>query len=85
MDLRNLSKNNTLAPINKKIMPRSSKEIKKISIESEKENTNFLHEAHHAAKYLRGTAPNTADFKKFITLLYKGLSYSTNNLKGPSV
>jgi hypothetical protein len=39
---------------------------------------------HHASKYIRGSAPHFNDFKKFVTLLYKGLFYSVNNLKGPS-
>ena len=30
------------------------------------------------------TKPAEQDFKKFITLLYRGLYYSVNNLKGPS-
>jgi hypothetical protein len=55
MELRNLSKNNTIKPNTKKIIPKSTKDIKKISIESEKENLPFPHENHHAAKYLRGT------------------------------
>lgn len=39
---------------------------------------------HPAYQYLRGTTPNLVEFKKFTTLLYKGLFYSINNLKGPS-
>lgn len=44
----------------------------------------FAYGKHHAAKYLRGTIPDKVDYKKFITLLYRGLSYSLYNLKGPS-
>ena len=39
---------------------------------------------HPYAKFLRGNWPELNEFKKFVTLFYKGLYYSVNNLKGPS-
>jgi hypothetical protein len=43
-----------------------------------------LFSKHPAYQYFRGTIPTFMEFKKFSTLLYKGLFYSINNLKGPS-
>jgi hypothetical protein len=40
--------------------------------------------SHEASKFIRGTSPSKAEFKKFVTLFYRGLYYSVNNLKGPS-
>ena len=39
---------------------------------------------HEASRFIRGTNPTKAEFKKFVTLFYRGLYYSVNNLKGPS-
>jgi len=55
--------------------------------EEEKENQKSeqsVFRKHPAFVYLRGTNPSHTDYKKFVTLLYKGLFYSVNNLKGPS-
>jgi 6-pyruvoyl-tetrahydropterin synthase len=40
--------------------------------------------SHEASKFIRGTNPTKVEFKKFVTLFYRGLYYSINNLKGPS-
>lgn len=54
------------------------------------ENTNnqqkslFDFKSHEAARFIKGTTPSKTEFKKFVTLLYRGLYYSVNNLKGPS-
>ena len=42
------------------------------------------HSHHPYAQFLRGNQPEFHEFKKFVTLFYKGLFYSVNNLKGPS-
>ena len=44
----------------------------------------FDHQSHDAARLLYGSQPTRVEFKKFVTLLYRGLFYSVNNLKGPS-
>ena len=51
--------------------------------EADKKN-NFQCKSHLAAGFLFGSSPSRAEFKKFITLFYRGLFYSVNNLKGPS-
>ena len=63
--------------------------LKPIKHKSEEEKENGKGELspfrkHHGFVYLRGTNPHHNDYKKFVTLLYKGLFYSVNNLKGPS-
>lgn len=42
------------------------------------------HSHHPYARFLRGNQPELNEFKKFVTLFYKGLFYAVNNLKGPS-
>lgn len=83
MELRTLQRSNTLTSLNKKA---TTKTIK--SKEQDKENqVSIIKPAYHkhpAYQYLRGTSPTMMEFKKFFTLLYKGLFYSINNLKGPS-
>lgn len=53
-------------------------------MESSSEIEKFIFSEHPGAKLLRGSQPNTNEFRKFTTLLYRGLYYSVNNLKGPS-
>ena len=96
MEVRSLARNNTMTSLNKKpttkLEPKQLTTTKKVL---ETKDTNkpdqtitstekFLFNEHPAASLLRGSQPNTTEFKKFITLLYRGLYYSVNNLKGPS-
>lgn len=68
----------TLKPIRHK-----AEEDKEASKESSKVETS-PYRKHPAFFYIRATSPAHNDYKKFVTLLYKGLFYSVNNLKGPS-
>lgn len=88
MEIRTLQRSNTLSSLNKKatIKGKEEKLKTKESTKENKENLPVKHafSKHPAACYIRGTVPTAAEFTKFTTLLYKGLFYSTNNLKGPS-
>lgn len=52
--------------------------------ESDEQKNVFDISYHEASKFIRGTNPSKPEFKKFVTLFYRGLYYSVNNLKGPS-
>ena len=58
--------------------------LKKEESENIDQKNLFDIASHEASKYIRGTNPTKAEFKKFVTLFYRGLYYSVNNLKGPS-
>ena len=81
--MRNIQRSSTLSSLTKKA---TLKPIK--SKEQDKENkaliTKPVSNKHPAYQYIRGTTLNFAELKKFSTLLYKGLFYAINNLKGPS-
>ena len=88
MEVRGILRNNTLTSLNRKSMSKTNlKTVKLKSSEEEKENTKYEaspFQKHPAFSFIRGTSPAMNDYKKFVTLLYKGLFYSVNNLKGPS-
>lgn len=85
MEVKSLLRNNTMSLLNRKATLKALKPIKKNESEKEiKDIPKLAYESHHAFKFIRGTAPSAVDFKKFVTLLYRGLSYSVYNLKGPS-
>lgn len=62
----------------------TSSTVKKEESENLDPKNIYDFSSHDAAKFIRGTNPTKAEFKKFITLFYRGLYYSVNNLKGPS-
>jgi hypothetical protein len=62
----------------------TSSALKKEESENVDPKNVYDFSSHDAAKFIRGTNPTKAEFKKFITLFYRGLYYSVNNLKGPS-
>ena len=66
----------TLKPLKQK--QEEEKETNKTSFEASpfRKHPGFVH--------IKATSPAPNDYKKFVTLLYKGLYYSANNLKGPS-
>lgn len=64
-----------------KITPASLKKYEPVEKDSRE---GFNYRSHPAAKYVRSTCPTKNEFKKFLTLFYRGLYYSVNNLKGPS-
>lgn len=57
---------------------------KEESSDLNEQKSTFDYKNHPAAKFLKSTVPTKTEFKKFVTLLYRGLYYSVNNLKGPS-
>ena len=65
-----------------KISPHLAKKDDPIEYGETKPASDF--KSHEAAKFIKDTLPSHAEFKKFATLLYRGLYYSVNNLKGPS-
>lgn len=83
MELRTIQRSNTLTSLNKKA---TIKQIKSKELDKENQTpiVKPLFSKHPAFQYFRGTTPTLMEFKKFSTLLYKGLFYSINNLKGPS-
>ena len=84
MEVRGILRNNTVSSLNRKSLGKNTlKPIKNKNEEEQKPESSPFHK-HHAYQYLRGTSPAHNDYKKFVTLLYKGLFYSVNNLKGPS-
>lgn len=83
---RHSTSSNLLKPINKKhntvkITPASMKKYEPVEKDS---RDTFNYRSHPASKYLMGSCPTKNEFKKFLTLFYRGLYYSVNNLKGPS-
>jgi hypothetical protein len=87
MEVRSILRNNTLTSLNKKSVSKTNLKTIKLKGEEDKENgksESSPFQKHYAFRYLRGTSPNLNEYKKFVTLLYKGLFYSINNLKGPS-
>ena len=82
-----MQRSNTLSSLSKKNLKHKATKPK---IEEDKENgegTTLPQAAlrkHPAYRFIRTTQPTVLEYKKFATLLYKGLFYSVNNLKGPS-
>ncbi len=66
----------------------SKTNLKPLKVKSEEEKENRVEVSpfakHPGFSYIRAKGPALNDYKKFVTLLYKGLFYSVNNLKGPS-
>lgn len=90
MEIRKGSRHNTGTNLTKsmskkhntvKISPSSIKKYEPFD-KNLRDGLNF--KSHPASKYIRNTYPTKNEFKKFITLFYRGLYYSINNLKGPS-
>lgn len=89
MEVRSITRNNTLSSLNKKAVLKSK--ATKAKIDDDKENNEkgnlgegwALHK-HPGYRFIRATTPTPVEYKKFSTLLYKGLFYAVNNLKGPS-
>lgn len=87
MEVRGILRNNTLTSLNRKSVSKTNlKQIKSKQQDEEKENLWQLSpfQKHPGFTFIRATSPPLNDYKKFVTLLYKGLFYSVNNLKGPS-
>jgi len=87
MEVRGILRNNTLTSLNRKSLSKTNLKTLKQKPEEDKEAPKLEqspYRKHPAFSYLRGTSPNHNEYKKFVTLLYKGLFYSVNNLKGPS-
>ena len=87
MEVRGILRNNTLTSLNRKSLSKPNLKALKQKPEEDKETPKLEHSPyrkHPAFVYLRGTSPGHNEYKKFVTLLYKGLFYSVNNLKGPS-
>lgn len=72
--------------MNKKSVSKTNLKPLKLKSEEEKENKVEVSpfSRHPGFSFIRATNPALNDYKKFATLLYKGLFYSVNNLKGPS-
>lgn len=87
MEVRSILRNNTMTSLNRKSTSKTNLKVFKGKVEEEKENFKTEvspFQKHPAFGLLRGTNPPLNEYKKFVTLLYKGLFYSVNNLKGPS-
>ncbi len=86
MEVRGILRNNTLTSLNRKSVSKTTLKPIKVKLEEDKENKQEVSpfQKHHAFCFIRGTNPPLNEYKKFVTLLYKGLFYSVNNLKGPS-
>lgn len=86
MEVRGILRNNTLTSLNRKSVSKTNLKPIKVKQEEEKENSWQLSpfQKHPGFTFIRATSPPLNDYKKFVTLLYKGLFYSVNNLKGPS-
>lgn len=86
MEVRGILRNNTLSSLNRKSVSKTNLKPIKSKQEEEKENSwhNSPFHKHPGFTFIRATSPPLNDYKKFVTLLYKGLFYSVNNLKGPS-
>ena len=87
--MRGILRNNTLTTLNRKSLSKTTLKHLKHKAEEEKEGTKSSYETspfrkHPGFVYIKATSPSLNDYKKFVTLLYKGLYYSANNLKGPS-
>ena len=84
MEVRGILRNNTVTTLNRKSISKTTMKSIKNKSEEEQKVEPSPYQKHHAYQFLRGTHPAHTDYKKFVTLLYKGLFYSVNNLKGPS-
>lgn len=94
MEMKTLVRNNTISSLNKKLAMKlenrqmSVKKLLAVRDMNRKEPLveveRFIFSNHPGAKLLRGSHPNATEFRKFTSMLYRGLHYSINNLKGPS-
>lgn len=94
METKTLARNNTISSLNKKLamkLENRQLSVKKLlaardmnRMEPLVEVDRFVFSSHPAAKLLRGSHPNPTEFRKFTSMIYRGLHYSINNLKGPS-
>ena len=89
MEARGITRNSTLSSLSKKALLKTKPPKNKS--EEDKENNEKLNAQggsifikHPGFKFIRDTSPSLTEYKKFTTLLYKGLFYAVNNLKGPS-
>lgn len=86
MEVRGILRASTMYSPNKKSTPKGQRLSKpKIDLDGVKTLADKItFGGHPAATFLRGSNPNYFDFRKFATVIYKGLFYSINNLKGPT-
>ncbi len=80
MEMRTLTRKNTLGDLNRKTTIKINKSTTKIN----KGSASDLYAAHPARYLVRSDHVADAELKKYMTLLYRGLNYSLKNLKGPS-